>query len=46
VPARRRLLADIAALDLAHADATDPAQLRAYHEQRAALITQVHAAGD
>lgn len=46
VPARRRLLADIAALDLAHADATDPEQLRAYHEQRAALITQVHAAGD
>jgi hypothetical protein len=43
IPPRRRILADLAALDLEHAGSTDPDALRAYHERRAALITQVHA---
>jgi hypothetical protein len=46
VPERRRLLAEIAELDLSQAGSTDPDALRTYHERRAALITQVHAADE
>lgn len=46
VPERRRLLAEIAELDLEHADSNDAAALRAYHERRAVLIMQVRAADE